>query len=60
MPPQILPVGRAESEEAALLRARARRAGHVLRLADAVVASCELFKLDSPSTAKPWPALMCM
>ena len=34
----VLPVGRAESEEAALLRAHARRAGHVLHLADALVA----------------------
>ncbi|MYC95326.1 MAG: type II toxin-antitoxin system VapC family toxin [Caldilineaceae bacterium SB0661_bin_32] len=34
----VLPVGRAEAEEAALLRARARRAGHVLHLADALVA----------------------
>ena len=35
----VLPIGRAEAEEAALLRARSRRAGHVLHLADALVAS---------------------
>ena len=34
----VLPVARAEAEEAALLRVQARRAGHVLHLADALVA----------------------
>lgn len=34
----ILPVGHAEAEEAALLRVKARRAGRVLHLADALIA----------------------
>ena len=34
----VLPTARAEAEEAALLRAQARLAGHVLHLADALVA----------------------
>ena len=34
----ILPVGRAEAEQAAVLRARARQSGRVLRLADALIA----------------------
>ncbi len=34
----ILPVGRAEAEQAAVLRVRARQSGRVLRLADALIA----------------------
>lgn len=34
----VLPIARAEAEAAALLRARSRRAGHVLHFADALVA----------------------
>jgi len=34
----VLPLARAEAEQAAVLRVQARRAGHVLHLADALIA----------------------